>query len=341
MPGTWIDFKELRTRLRFEDVLRHYGVEIKRKGIQHLGFCPLPDHNGKRNSPSFSANLELGIFQCFGCGAKGNLLEFAAMMEKVSIEDGRAFRAVAVKLQKELCPDLVSRRPWRGQGKEDTPPKPDPKGMPVVVNEPLDFELKGLERNHPYLLGRGFSTETIAYFGLGFSSRGLLKDRIAIPLHSQEGQLLGYAGRVVDDEAISEDNPRYRFPSKRERNGSLLEFRKTLFLYNGHRIKAPCDELIVVEGFTSVWWLHQNGLPHTVAAMGAECSEKQAELIVSIVKSSGRVWFMPDGDKAGERLAQSLLLQVSPHRLVRWVKLAKDRQPTDVSGNELKTCFTL
>jgi len=62
--STWVNYKDLRSRLSFE-LLRHYGVEIKRKGNQHCGFCPLPGHNGNRNSPSFSANLEEGIFQCF------------------------------------------------------------------------------------------------------------------------------------------------------------------------------------------------------------------------------------------------------------------------------------
>jgi hypothetical protein len=75
------------------------------------------------------------------------------------------------------------------------------------------------------------------------------------------GALVGYAGRVVDDAAITEDNPRYRFPGARERDGKVFEFRKTLFLYNGFQLKAPIDDLIVVEGFTGVWWLHQNGFP--------------------------------------------------------------------------------
>jgi hypothetical protein len=35
------------------------------------------------------------------------------------------------------------------------------------------------------------------------------------------------------------------------------------------------------------------------------------------------------------------LLQVSPHRFVRWVKLADDKQPTDLSGEKLKSCFML
>ena len=88
------------------------------------------------------------------------------------------------------------------------------------------------------------------------------------------------------------------------------------------RIEAPVDDLIVVEGFTGVWWLVQNGLTSVVATMGADCSERQAELIVSLVNPSGRVWIASDGDNAGERHAQVTLSLVSPHRFVRWVKMA-------------------
>lgn len=342
MKTNWIDFKALRAKLDFEQVLRHYGVEVKRKGNQHQGFCPLPNHNGKKNSPSFSANLEKGIFQCFGCGAKGNVLEFAAMMEKADPKDGATLHKVAAELQKRFCPetgDVASAETKKAVAKK--PEKTEPKNeLPVVINPPLGFELKDLDAEHPYLLSRGFTPETIQHFGLGFCSRGLLKGRVAIPLHDVAGALVGYAGRVVDDATITEDNPRYRFPGKRERDGTVFEFRKTLFLYNGFRLKAPVDDLVVVEGFTGVWWLHQNGLPDVAATMGADCSEKQAELIVALVKPNGRVWIAPDGDKAGERHAQTLLSLISPHRFVRWVKMADGKQPTDLSVEQLKTSFT-
>src|ERR1019366_1121062 len=152
MKTNWIDFKALRARLDFAAMLEHYGVEVKRKGTQHQGFCPLPNHNGKKNSPSFSANLERGIFQCFGCGAKGNVLEFAAMMENVDPKDGLAFRNVALELQNRFCPEAGV----TPKAKERTADKRQPKGQPVVhvpviVNAPLDFELKGLDAAHPYL----------------------------------------------------------------------------------------------------------------------------------------------------------------------------------------------
>src|SRR3954471_10763498 len=98
----WIDFKALRAKLDFEQVLRHYRVEVKRKGQQHHGYCPLPNHVGKRNSPSFSANLDRGIFQCFGCGAKGNVLDFAVLMDGGKKEDMNAVRKTALALQERF-----------------------------------------------------------------------------------------------------------------------------------------------------------------------------------------------------------------------------------------------
>ncbi len=336
MPNVWVDFKALRQKLDFEDVLRHYGVEVKRKGNQHHGFCPLPNHNGKRNSQSFSANLERGIFQCFGCGAKGNQLDFAALMEKINPEDGSALREVAARLQTRFC--IEREATFRG-GREPSQPekKSHPKGPPVVraINPKLDFELQGLDPEHPYLRNRGIKPETIKRFGLGFCSRGLLKDRIAIPLHDVIGALIGYAGRLVDDSRANDSIPRYLFPGERIRGNAVFEFRKTCFLYNGSRIKAPVDDLIVVEGFASVWWLTQQGLPAVVATMGADCSERQAELIVSHVKSSGRVWVISDGDKAGLRHAHGILMLTSPFRSVRWIKLPEGKQPTDLSRKEI------
>ena len=348
----WINFKELRARLRFEDVLRHYKVEVHSKGEQHHGPCPLPGHTGSGTAPCFSANLKRGIFHCFGCGAKGNVLEFAALMERADIWDGDALRRVAVNLQAQFFPGGASRRHkpeppvQQSEPAQDKPPAPAAKpaatglaSSPVLVNAPMDFELQGLDRSHEYFARHGLNPETVSDFGLGFCARGLIKDRIAIPLHDGAGRLIGYAGRVIDDALVNGDNPLYRFPGKRERDGKVLDFRKSAFLYNGHRINAPCDDLFVVEQFPSVWWLHQNGFPNTVGLMGAECSEMQIELIIDAVKPDGRVWILPDGGTAGGVLAQSLLLQVSPHRFVRWVRLAAGNVPTDMAPEKLTACF--
>ena len=162
----------------------------------------------------------------------------------------------------------------------------------AVVNAPLDFELQRLEYDHPYLRERGFTEETIKTFGLGYCQRGLMKGRIAIPLHDAEGALIGYAGRIVDEEAIGKDTPRYLFPGSRERNGTRHEFRKSAFLYNGFRVGNP-SQLVVVESFTAVWWLTQARITNVVALMGASCSETQAGLLRDLVPRMARYGSFP------------------------------------------------
>src|SRR5690242_17447805 len=102
MKPNWINFKELRNRLSFTAVLEFYGVKLSEKGGQLVGFCPLPNHNGKKNSASFSAHPEKGIFQCFGCAAKGNVLDFAVLMDSGDPKRGLDVRKTALKLHKRF-----------------------------------------------------------------------------------------------------------------------------------------------------------------------------------------------------------------------------------------------
>ena len=44
MPYEWVNYKSLRAELSFIDILHHYGVELKERGEQWQGFCPLPTH---------------------------------------------------------------------------------------------------------------------------------------------------------------------------------------------------------------------------------------------------------------------------------------------------------
>lgn len=343
---SWINFKAVREQLNFEEVLKLYNVELKnRKGDQHHGFCPLPQHNGHGRSASFSANLKRGIFQCFGCGAKGNVLDFVLLMDGLNPSNGRDVRTTALKLQRQFNLTGIEQQD-NSQSQPSRPPpqrragvvqKPAAKqsATPVVINEPLDFELKGLDPNHPYLLNRGFTEATIQHFGLGYCARGSFAGRACIPLHDAAGQLIGYAGRIVDDSKINEQNPKYKLPSSRLRNDVVHEFRKSLFLYSGHRIGKPVRDLLVVEGYSSTWWLWQHGYANTVALMGDSCSAEQAELIVQQVLPSGCVWVMPDGNKAGDQCAASVLTQVSPKRFCRWIKLEEKLQPTDYTSEEL------
>jgi DNA primase len=350
MTTTWIDFRELRAQLRIADVLKHFKVEMKVRGDRASGFCPLPGHQsrreaageGKRRSPSFSVHLGKGVFQCFSCGAKGNVLDLVCLLLGLNPDDPSQLRKGALQAR-ETFGMTSANRSARTKDVErtvvDAPAKTAvedaPPDVPVVINAPLDFELKQLDPKHPYLTGRGFTPATIAHFGLGYCGKGMMAGRIAIPVHDRGATVVGYAGRLIDDSAITDENPKYRFPSARVRDGKRYEFHKSLLLYNAHRLVEPLTDLIVVEGFASVWWLWQHGYPNVVAIMGSDCSDEQATIVCDLLPDDSRVWVFSDGDPPGDRCAASVLTKIAPCRLTGWIQLRENRQPTDCDAETL------
>ncbi|MDZ4779642.1 MAG: CHC2 zinc finger domain-containing protein [Planctomycetia bacterium] len=359
----WIDFRALRAQLKIADVLAHHGVVMKVKGDQSSGFCPLPGHED-RKSPSFSAHYRKNCFHCFGCGAKGNAVDLEILLMGLDPADPKSARAAGLKLAERFGLNVTgekrtgeevkrdgkryAKRPGNESVTAGQPPKsiavtvdpiiePDDEAvsMAAQVNPPLGFTLQNLDPSHAYLLGRGLNAETIEHFGLGFCGKGMLKDRIAIPLHNEAGDLIGYAGRAVDDASITADNPRYLLPGRRERDGKLIEFRKSRVLYNAHRIEDLVDSLVVVEGFASVWWLWQHGIQNVVALIGSSASEWQIAAICKLVTERARLFVLPDGDAAGVQLAHTLIPHLAARRWCTWVKLLADEQPTDLDGEML------
>lgn len=79
----WIDFTALRARARFEPVLDHYRVAPQGRGPQKTLLCPFHEET----EPSCKVNLEKRAFHCFGCGAKGNVLDFVAKMENAELPE--------------------------------------------------------------------------------------------------------------------------------------------------------------------------------------------------------------------------------------------------------------
>lgn len=339
MKKNWINTKELREQLDFANVLESYGVELRvKKGNQHQGFCPLPDHggSGERKSPSFSADLDKGIFQCFGCGGKGNIIDFAILMAGDSKDDKQAFRRASVMLKEKFA---------EGESHELIPPQEESKKKPLtkeasdsttkIINPVLTFSLKNLNPEHPYLSERGFDREVSSHFESGYCSKGMMKNRIAFPLHNPKGELVGYAGRIIDESTIDANTPKYRFPGTREVDGKTHEFRKNDLLYNYHRLNVPVKHLVIVEGFFHVWRLHQAGIP-AVSVMGNNISERQIELILSLSRKKGYLWLIPDPDKAGERMIQDSTTELAKARYTRILGLPEGKDVADFSVKELR-----
>ena len=141
-------------------------------------------------------------------------------MEGLNPRDPQQFRKAAVMAQERFGSAAMPTKP---QTPAKSPPLPPSSTPSVLVNEPLDFALKNLDIRPQYLLNRGFTPETIDHFGLGYCTKGTFAGRIVIPLHDLQSRLIGYAGRIVFDDAIDAQNPKYLFPSRRQREGKTLE----------------------------------------------------------------------------------------------------------------------
>jgi hypothetical protein len=171
-PSNWVSFRKIKDGLSITTLLEHYNVDAKIRGDQAYAHCPLPDHEGGDTTASFSANLKRGVWQCFGCGARGNVLEFAARMEGVNPSDYKDLRRIALWLDRQFLgerqqtlaevkpPETKARRAGQKRQKASAAtasaaakpqqvegqPEAEPKR---VINAPLDFELKDLDPEHP------------------------------------------------------------------------------------------------------------------------------------------------------------------------------------------------
>jgi DNA primase len=69
------------------DIVRTVGeyVRLRKVGARYSGLCPF--HTEK--TPSFSVNpgIAKGIFICFGCGKKGDVLTFVQLMEQLTFPE--------------------------------------------------------------------------------------------------------------------------------------------------------------------------------------------------------------------------------------------------------------
>jgi DNA primase len=313
----WVNYKELKQKVNIKEILDHYGLlaSMRQNKDQMTGFCPFH----KESKPSFHVSLAKNAFHCFGCKAKGNILNFVHQKESVGIREAGL---------------LISQ--WFGLGKntptavkDDNALKEKSNGEPMVKEEgniPLKFELK-LDQESPYFEERGLTPETVSHFGLGCCARGLLKGRIAIPIYNQADEIVAYAGRWPGDPP--EGEAKYKLPPG---------FKKHLILFNLHRAieEAPEKKLIVVEGFFDCFRVWQSGYKNVVALMGSTLSKEQEDLLAGQAKM---VILMMDQDEAGRKATQEILPRLARKLFVRIIEMPSEGDQPD--GLEKETLISL
>src|SRR6185503_4207587 len=184
-----------------------------------------------------------------------------------------------------------------------------------------------------YLKERGLNGETAKRFGIGFApdrwdtiaaqmpqpqhalDAGLLvkndsgriydfyRRRIMFPVRNLKGQIITFGGRVLPG---SDDDRKYL----NGRETPLFDKGRQLYgLYEARQQKGAIPYLLVVEGYMDVVMLAQHGIVHAVATMGTATTREHLNLLF---KSTQRVVFCFDGDRAGRAAAWRALEQALP-----------------------------
>jgi DNA primase len=335
MPKTkFVDFKAVKSAITMEQVLTHYNLldSFKRSGDSLSGPCPI--HKGS-NPTQFRVSISKNVWNCFSeCKHGGNALDFIAKMDNVSIH-AAALRAVewfnldadAMSADSEQEAGESNGAAHAGDAPRPRPASNSPVLENVPPNKPLKFRLDKLEQDHPSLAERGLTPETIRDFGIGFCGKGMMADRIAIPIHNPEGQVVAYAGRWPGEPP--EGTPKYKLPQG---------FRKSLELFNIDRaLKEPKElPLVIVEGFFGAMTLHQLGLRKVVALMGSTMSAAQEELIRKYTNTNSQVIVMLDEDDAGRAGREDIAVRLARFLFVKVHAFAKEgRQPESLSAEEV------
>lgn len=274
--------EQIKDAARIEDVVGEF-VTLTRKGINLIACCPF--HAEK--TPSFAVNPARGIFKCFGCGKGGDAIAF---LREQGMDYVQAIRWLAKHYSIEL--------------KESDNGKPDPahdrrvqmRTTASVVQ--AHFSMSPDEGDPPgrlYWLERGFNPETLDTFGIGYcdgskpehvpasdlSAIGATNEkgnlifykRATIPIHDRSGNIVSWAGRVVDER---EGVAKYI-------NGPETDiYSKSRTLYNLHRAAQhirKAHEVWIVEGYADAMAAWQHGICNVVALCGTALTDAHVALL--------------------------------------------------------------
>ena len=336
--------------VRVEEIVGDF-VELKKAGVNYKGRCPFHDEK----TPSFVVSPTKGIYKCFGCQKGGNSINFIQEVQGVSYPEALRYAADKYNIEieeQELTPEQESRMSAKESQFIATKFAND--YFQDILWNTEDGKAIGLS----YFKERGFSEETIKKFELGYSPKKAnsfgkaaikagydtdvlvassligknengenydkFKDRTIFPIHSYTGKVIGFGGRAFNPDA----------KSKYLNSGETLIYDKSKVLYGLNLSKqaiSKADKCFIVEGYTDVISMHQNGVENVVSASGTALGPQQIQLIK---RSTNNVTLLFDGDKAGVKATlRSIDLCLKAEMNVKIVSFPDGEDPDSLAKN--------
>lgn len=319
------DIGRVRESTDIVAVISQY-TQLKRVGQRWSGLCPF--HTEK--TPSFSVNAEEGFYYCFGCQVSGDAITF--LREKEQLDFVGAVESLASRA------GITLRYTDQNEGEGRRRQK-----RLLELTERVAAWYHDRLRTSPdaaaaraYLRGRGFTSDEVAHFrvgwapdgwdtmaraldvsvadleaaGLGFRNKAgrrqdFFRNRVLFPIIDERGGVVGFGGRKLPDG----DGPKYQ----NSRDNALYNKSKVLYGLNWAKADAVNrGEIVVCEGYTDVIGMARAGIERAVATCGTALTE---EHVRQLRRYARRIVLAYDADDAGQAASERIYAWERTHDL--------------------------
>lgn len=296
------------------------GAYIDRHGSEVKTSCPFTERHlsGTDNNPSFTINLDKGVFFCNSCRIKGNAHTFYARMHNLSNRD--AWLELGDALGLERPSDMDSR------------PGIDP-GLPSAYHAALK-KYEGVAKERLFTV-RGLTQETLDRFCLGWDG-----ERITIPIYNELLELVNI--RLYKWNSLEDSSKMKNYADE----SSNAYGEATLYGVE-HLFNPDVTEIVWCEGEFDRLIAEQHGLNAITATGGANTfSIEWYELIRNWAKMPSKkprtIFLCYDNDVAGKLATESFIANLRNDvniQVVNWPDTVKDKcDITDIFVEYKYTC---
>jgi len=340
--------QQIRERIDIVDLISTY-VSLSKAGQNFKGLCPF--HSEK--SPSFSVNPANQYFHCFGCQAGGDALTF--LMKQENMDFMEALRELSQRAGIPLPePRQTISRPgsslsreryfqlyqlaasWYHHNLQEAPEAEDARAYldrrgisrQSWATFQLGYAPEGWNGLSNWLGRQSVTAEELIHAGLvvrkeqegprGFSTYDRFRNRVIFPIADTRGQVLGFGGRVMQEEA----SPKYLNSPETD---LFFKGRSLYGLDKARPSATAAGRFYLAEGYFDVITLCEYGLTNAVAPLGTALTADHVQVLRRFVPSVTLVF---DGDTAGVNAAlRTLDLFVNSGMDVRVILLPAGEDP--------------
>ncbi|MDD3818838.1 MAG: DNA primase [Actinomycetota bacterium] len=313
------EVEELKSRADIYSVVSGY-VKLKKTGKNYTGLCPFH----KEKTPSFTVDTSKQLYHCFGCGEGGDVITFVEKIENMEFAEAVEFLAKRVGYNLKYN--------YTGS-QESSMQKNRLVELNELAKKYYNFILFNSKKGQPslnYLKNRGFKEDTLRKFEIGYSldswdnfskfalkrgykaseivqcglaiesSKGGIgiydrfRGRIMFPIEDIVGKVVAFGGRIISVKSKTGDQKAKYINTPETKLYSKSKNIYRIFQAKNHIVEK--DEVLIVEGYTDVMALHQEGIRNVVASLGTALTSDQIKLIGRFTKNIVLVF---DSDEAG------------------------------------------